>query len=104
MISLYLELFSTFNFVFKLPKNNQRSTRLMSLILFAFLPFFGFGQTTTQTNEENYVLVALKSGSGIWTVPACVEKIDQTNKAIDQMVYELYGLTDEEIAIVEGAT
>ena len=28
--------------------------------------------------------------------------IDATDKAIDQMVYELYGLTDDEIKIVEG--
>ncbi|WP_171047140.1 T9SS type A sorting domain-containing protein [Mesohalobacter halotolerans] len=49
----------------------------MNLILFAFLPFFGFGQATTQTNEDNYVLVALKSGTNsTWTVPAGVEKID----------------------------
>ena len=27
--------------------------------------------------------------------------IDQTDKEIDQMVYQLYGLTDEEIRIVE---
>lgn len=29
-------------------------------------------------------------------------EIDQTDKEIDQMVYELYGLTEEEIKIVEG--
>jgi len=29
-------------------------------------------------------------------------EINQTDKAIDQMVYELYGLTEEEIGIVEG--
>jgi type I restriction-modification system DNA methylase subunit len=29
-------------------------------------------------------------------------QIDQTDKEIDRMVYELYGLTDEEILIVEG--
>ena len=29
-------------------------------------------------------------------------QITQTDNKIDQMVYELYGLTDEEIAIVEG--
>jgi hypothetical protein len=29
-------------------------------------------------------------------------EIDQTDKEIDQMVYELYGLTGEEIKIVEG--
>ena len=31
-------------------------------------------------------------------------EIDKTDKEIDQMVYELYGLTDEEIAIVEDST
>ncbi|MFD1062745.1 Eco57I restriction-modification methylase domain-containing protein [Winogradskyella litorisediminis] len=30
-------------------------------------------------------------------------EIDKTDKEIDQMVYDLYGLTDEEIAIVEDA-
>jgi hypothetical protein len=29
-------------------------------------------------------------------------QITQTDNEIDQMAYELYGLTDEEIAIVEG--
>ena len=31
-------------------------------------------------------------------------EIDRTDKEIDQMVYELYGLTEEEIQIVSGAT
>ena len=31
-------------------------------------------------------------------------EIDKTDKEIDQMVYELYGLTEEEINIVEEAT
>ena len=30
-------------------------------------------------------------------------QIDATDRQIDQLVYELYGLTDEEIAIVEDA-
>ena len=29
-------------------------------------------------------------------------RIQQTDELIDQVVYQLYGLTDEEIAIVEG--
>ena len=29
-------------------------------------------------------------------------RINATDKEIDQMVYQLYGLTDEEIKIVEG--
>jgi predicted DNA binding protein len=30
-------------------------------------------------------------------------KIEQTDEPIDEVVYELYGLTDEEIEIVEEA-
>ena len=30
-------------------------------------------------------------------------QIDATDRQIDQLVYELYGLTDEEIQIVEAA-
>jgi hypothetical protein len=31
-------------------------------------------------------------------------KIEHTEREIDQLVYELYGLTDNEIALVEAAT
>lgn len=31
------------------------------------------------------------------------EKIEQTDELIDEIVYELYGLTDEEIEIVEAS-
>ena len=33
-----------------------------------------------------------------------LRQIDATNRRIDQLVYELYGLTDDEIHIVEEAT
>jgi hypothetical protein len=33
---------------------------------------------------------------------ALKSEIDKTDKEIDRMVYELYGLTEEEIGIVEG--
>jgi len=35
--------------------------------------------------------------------PASQSKVKELEKQIDQMVYKLYGLTDEEIAIVEGS-
>ena len=35
---------------------------------------------------------------------AIQRQIDATDKQIDQLVYELYGLTDDEIRIVEDAT
>ena len=34
--------------------------------------------------------------------PQVQRQIDLTDKQIDALVYELYGLTDDEIAIVEG--
>ena len=35
---------------------------------------------------------------------AIQRQIDGTDRQIDQLVYELYGLTDDEIRIVEEAT
>jgi hypothetical protein len=35
---------------------------------------------------------------------ALQRQIDATDRHIDRLVYDLYGLTDEEIAIVEDAT
>ena len=38
------------------------------------------------------------------TAPSAQRQIDKTDRQIDQLVYELYGLSDEEIKIVEEAT
>jgi hypothetical protein len=35
---------------------------------------------------------------------ALQRQIDATDRQIDQLVYELYGMTDDEISIVEAAT
>jgi len=35
---------------------------------------------------------------------ALARQIEHTDAQIDRLVYELYGLTDEEIALVESAT
>jgi hypothetical protein len=35
---------------------------------------------------------------------ALARQIEHTDAEIDRLVYELYGLTDEEIALVEAAT
>jgi hypothetical protein len=46
---------------------------------------------------EDYFLSEQQKATSLTT------QINQTDKEIDQMVYELYGLTDEEIAIVENS-
>ena len=46
---------------------------------------------------EDYFLAEQKKALSLKT------KIDLTDKQIDAMVYELYGLTQEEIEIVENA-
>jgi len=40
--------------------------------------------------------------SGVWE--ACSSAIEATDKQIDRLVYELYGLTEEEIRIVEASS
>jgi hypothetical protein len=39
-----------------------------------------------------------------WTTGCLQRQIAATDKQIDALVYELYGLTEDEIRIVEGAT
>jgi len=40
----------------------------------------------------------------VYKKPLIQRQIDATDKQIDQLVYELYGLTDKEIRIVEEGT
>jgi len=40
----------------------------------------------------------------VYKKPLIQRQIKETDKQIDQLVYELYGLTDKEIRIVEEAT
>lgn len=63
-------------------------------------------------NEESLVEVLTKSDEMEWMelfnakkkeAQALKTQIDQTDREIDQMVYKLYELTDEEIGIVEGS-
>jgi hypothetical protein len=46
---------------------------------------------------EDYFLAEQQKATSLKT------QLDQTDKEIDQMVYELYGLTEEEISIVENS-
>jgi len=41
--------------------------------------------------------------SSVAKLKPLMEKIDATDALIDQIVYKLYGLTEEEIRIVEGS-
>ncbi|MDA8422059.1 MAG: hypothetical protein M0Z89_01860 [Nitrospiraceae bacterium] len=64
----------------------------------------GVGKTITQLVDQHIDLQ-----KNIASVKTDHEKtvlqrqIDATDQQIDQLVYELYGLTEEEIKIVEGA-
>lgn len=57
------------------------------------------GIPLTKLQEMEWMEVFETKKSEAQTLKA---EIDKTDKEIDQMVYELYGLTDEEIKIVEG--
>jgi hypothetical protein len=58
------------------------------------LPFVSIvDQILTIAKEEDHL-----------TNPAKQAKVKELESQIDQMVYQLYGLTTEEIAVVEGQT
>lgn len=58
------------------------------------------GKKLTKTDELEWMDVFEKQKT---EVQALKTKIEKTDKEIDQMVYDLYGLTVEEIRIVEEA-
>jgi type II restriction/modification system DNA methylase subunit YeeA len=78
--------------------------------------FTGFRETATKTNSlvdrlEKLTLPVvfdIESGLGRYIetrerAAALNEKIERTDRLIDEIVYEFYGLTDKEIEIVENA-
>lgn len=70
-------------------------------------PINGLG---AEEREETQILVAMMPDPRTQRLMAEVahnkmiiqQQIDATDKQIDQLVYALYGLTEEEIKIVEG--
>lgn len=51
--------------------------------------------------RENYDLLKTEFEASLNKINPLLQEIEETDNKIDQMVYELYGLTDEEIQIVE---
>jgi len=58
------------------------------------------GERLSKSDEMEWMEVYDTKREEAQTLKTEIEKTDQE---IDQMVYELYGLTEEEIAIVEGS-
>ena len=58
------------------------------------------GQKLTKLSEMDWMEVFETKKAEAQALKAAIEK---TDKEIDQMVYALYGLTEEEIGIVEGS-
>ena len=69
------------------PKHIRDHTRLVSFV-----------ETMIALNAK---LITTKSGDSCRTIERLIEA---TDTKIDRLVYELYGLTEDEIRIVEEAT
>ncbi|NOZ22095.1 MAG: hypothetical protein GXP25_13525 [Planctomycetes bacterium] len=69
------------------PEDKARHDRMVSLV-----------ESMLALHKD---LAAAKSEQGRRVLQ---RQIDATDAEIDRLVYDLYGLTDEEIAIVEGTT
>jgi len=52
-------------------------------------------------SRKNYALLKKEFEESISTIHPLIDEISEIDKLIDSMVYDLYGLTDEEIQIVE---
>ena len=53
-------------------------------------------------SRDNYQTLKEEFEKSIKVINPLLQQIKVTDNEIDQMVYDLYGLTDEEIKIVEG--
>ena len=77
---------------------NESSTRQGYILpLFAALQW-----NTTDVNEVSPVYTALSPAIHFDEIRTLERRISQVDGEIDRRVYELYGLTEEEIRIVEG--
>lgn len=52
-------------------------------------------------SRKNYTLLKNEFEESIGTINPLLDEISETDEKIDSMVYNLYGLTDEEIKIIE---
>ena len=61
---------------------------------------FSYQQDTA--NREPQETLRLEFDASVGKLLPLMERIKETDELIDQIVYKLYGLTEEEIGIVEG--
>ena len=54
-------------------------------------------------SRENYQTLKEEFENSIKVVTPLLQQIKDTNNEIDMMVYDLYGLTNEEIKIIENS-
>ena len=87
MKTAYLNPFPLRTIDFSDPTDKARHARMVELV-----------ETMLKLHKQ---LAAAKTGH---EKTAIQRQIAATDKQIDQLVYELYGLADEEIKIVEGAS
>ena len=54
------------------------------------------------THRKPWETIKAEFDKSVAKLRPLLEHIDLTGRLIDQIVYKLYGLTDEEVAVVEG--
>lgn len=101
-------------FLFFYRVANQGESRVIPQVKASKLYALPFPLPTTNENLQSQIghlaeqMLALhKQSASVKTAherTALARQIEATDREIDRLVYELYGLTDEEIRIVEEAT
>ena len=54
-------------------------------------------------NRENFTSLKEEFEKSVSKIRPLLQEIEETDNEIDQMVYELYGLTEDEIRIIEDS-
>ena len=91
-----------FIYTFKIAKLSQKLDKYYKLSFDNFLIELKKKKVDVKS-RENYQTLKLEFEKSIAIINPLLQQIKETDSEIDQMVYELYGLTNEEIKTIEDS-
>jgi len=88
--------------IFNVEKFSQKLEKYYELSIDEFLAELKKKKVDVK-NRENFTSLKEEFEKSVSKIRPLLQEIEETDNEIDQMVYELYGLTDDEIKIIEDS-
>ncbi|MDO9627411.1 MAG: TaqI-like C-terminal specificity domain-containing protein [Methanobacteriaceae archaeon] len=88
--------------IFKVEKFSKKLEKYYELSLDEFLAELKKKKVDVK-NRENFTSLKEEFEKSVSKIRPLLQEIEETDNEIDQMVYELYGLSDDEIRIIEDS-